>query len=504
MVHIKDSYLNILVCKMAVYLNPCLSLPINLAENEFEDLIQKLKDWTIMHGGGMRSKKQYSNDSLTVVPFTLLPSVFPRSEFQKAVSIQPALNELTHYVSNDHAFLYSCLEKTIEVDEFTRNLFNLYETVRSEGFAQSRCLGLLRSDYLLDVCNSSSVKQVELNTIASSFGGLTSTAPTHRFFFQQMGLLDKLKMLPENKALQGLCSGIIKAWELFNDKDSVILIIIENQSMNVCDQRFHEFEIARQKPELNVIRKNLTQIANEAKLSDTKDLIVQGKKVAVVYFRAGYTPDHYHSEAEWSARLMIERSKAIKCPNIQYHLAGTKKVQQALATPGMLERFIKDTKKSTDIRKMFTGLYALDLNEDGDKAVKMALDCPERFVLKPQREGGGNNLYGEDIRHKLTSCMNSKERSAWILMDKINPPVQQNYLIRPNQDFKKNSSLCDVVSELGIFGIILCDGDNILINEQVGHMMRSKLTSCNEGGVHAGDGVLDSPFLIDDCPMKIK
>lgn len=29
-------------------------------------------------------------------------------------------------------------------------------------------------------------------------------------------------------------------------------------------------------------------------------------------------------------------------------------------------------------------------------------------------------------------------------------------------------------------------------------MMRTKLTSCNEGGVHAGNGVLDSPFLIDD------
>lgn len=53
------------------------------------------------------------------------------------------------------------------------------------------------------------------------------------------------------------------------------------------------------------------------------------------------------------------------------------------------------------------------------------------------------------------SCMNSKERSAWILMDKINPPVQQNYLIRPNQSYEKNSSLCDVVSEIGIFGTIL-------------------------------------------------
>lgn len=56
---------------------------------------------------------------------------------------------------------------------------------------------------------------------------------------------------------------------------------------------------------------------------------------------------------------------------------------------------------------------------------------------------------------KLMSCMNSKERSAWILMDKINPPVQQNYLIRPNQSNEKNSTLCDVVSEIGIFGTIL-------------------------------------------------
>lgn len=59
----------------------------------------------------MRSKTQFSRDSLTVVPFTLLPSVFPRAEFQRAVAIQTALNELTHRVANDHEFLFSCLEK---------------------------------------------------------------------------------------------------------------------------------------------------------------------------------------------------------------------------------------------------------------------------------------------------------------------------------------------------------------------------------------------------------
>ena len=51
-----------------------------------------------------------------------------------------------------------------------------------------------------------------------------------------------------------------------------------------------------------------------------------GDEVAVVYFRAGYEPGQYHTEAEWEARRTIERSTAIKCPSIHYHLAGTKKV----------------------------------------------------------------------------------------------------------------------------------------------------------------------------------
>ena len=32
--------------------------------------------------------------------------------------------------------------------------------------------------------------------------------------------------------------------------------------------------------------------------------------------------------AEWEARVLVESSLAIKCPNIALHLCGTKKVQQ--------------------------------------------------------------------------------------------------------------------------------------------------------------------------------
>lgn len=50
--------------------------------------------------------------------------------------------------------------------------------------------------------------------------------------------------------------------------------------------------------------------------------------MAIVYFRAGYTPTDYPSETEWAARLLVERCDAFKCPTVAYQLAGAKKIQQ--------------------------------------------------------------------------------------------------------------------------------------------------------------------------------
>ena len=41
------------------------------------------------------------------------------------------------------------------------------------------------------------------------------------------------------------------------------------------------------------------------------------------------------------------------------------------------------------------------------------------------------------------------------------------------------------------------DKGKILKNKQVGHMLRTKLSDANEGGVAAGSGALDSVFLLD-------
>lgn len=118
--------------------------------------------------------------------------------------------------------------------------------------------------------------------------------------------------------------------------------------------------------------------------------------------------------------------------------------------------------------------------------------------------------------------MSEVERSAWILMERIFPPISKGYMIRPGGP--SPPTIVDLVSELGIFGavigLVICkaiktycfrfayfhlfsfsifsDKNAIVYNSQCGHMLRTKLEKSNEGGVAAGSGALDSPYLYDD------
>ncbi|XP_049879709.1 glutathione synthetase-like isoform X3 [Pectinophora gossypiella] len=522
----------------------CVPLPVD--HKTLVNVIEKAKDWALMHGVGMRDRKQFSKDAIQIAPFVLLPSPFPRTEFNKAVELQPILNELMHKVAHDDEFLQHTLQNALQVDEFTANLYDIWVKVRDEGISQpvslgmlrsdimleSRCphtenqcakhtpycswkqveinsiasgfghlgpstsLGLFRSDYLLQQPQQNRIKQVEFNTIASSFGAITTYLPCmSRYILRQLGHGDLIKHMPENRALSGLCGGIIEAYDMYGVPSAVVLFVVEEVSYNICDQRFHEFEISEKRPDIQIFRKTLNEIYEETDLNDKKQLVLDGRPVAVVYYRSGYEPAQYPSQREWDARLRVERSNAIKCPSIHYQLAGTKKVQQALAAPGVLEKFMGPGGATSRVRDIFAGLYSLDFDENGERAVEMALADAERFVLKPQREGGGNNIYGPEIRDALTRMRHSRERAAYILMERILPPLVQGYVVRPGAPVPPPIS--DLVSELGIFGVIIGSKEKILHNKQVGHMLRTKLADANEGGVAAGLGALDSPYLLD-------
>jgi len=452
----------------------------------------------------MRQKSKYDRDALHFAPFVLLPSPFPKDEYYKAVHLQTILNELMHKVAHDYDFLKEALKNTIKVDEFTGRLWNIYETICQEGGpSQGVEVGLFRSDYFF-CCANYCIKQVEFNTIASSFGCTTSRlVKAHKYIVGEAGYGHVAKQIPENKALEGLAGALVEAWRLYNVPGSVILFLVEDVTYNICDQKFHEFEIRQQCPEVFVIRRTLTDMAERASLTVDKRLMIDGSEVGVIYMRCGYHPDQYPTQSEWDARLLMERSLAVKSPSINYHLAGTKKVQQELARPGRVEKFLGDKVQIDAVKEIFTGLYSLDHDETGDSNLARAIANPQRYVLKPQREGGGNNVYGDDIKPFLENIRNSEERNAFILMDRIHPPVTTNYMVRPGAE----PALVDVISELGIFGYVLGDQEKIITNKQVGHMLRTKLSHVDEGGVSAGLGALDSVYLVDEgscCPNKVK
>ncbi|KAL9976344.1 hypothetical protein ACROYT_G013635 [Oculina patagonica] len=335
------------------------------------------------------------------------------------------------------------------------------------------------------------IKQVEMNTIAlGSIAFASLVYNMHRYLLHSIGQENKV---PQNSSIDEAADALITAWELYGSGSAVIMLVVQPGEVNVYDQRLLEYRVQERNRDIKVIRRSLNAIFNDGKTDNDESLFVNGLEVAVAYFRAGYTPKDYPTENEWSARLTLELSRCIKCPTVAHQLMGTKKMQQVLAEPGVLERFLPNKESVDRVRRTFTGLYTLDPGPEGDHNMERCLQMVEKCVLKPQREGGGNNIYGEDIRRYLLN--NNINRAQYILMDRIQPEVNKNYIVRPESTSIRP---VDVIPELGIVGIFVSRGDEVLINKEGGFLVRTKTTqhAYADGGLGLGRAVYDSPYMV--------
>ncbi|KAG6012707.1 hypothetical protein E4U54_007336 [Claviceps lovelessii] len=513
-------------------IEPSCPFPPHLTSIERENLAQVIKDWASGHGLVVRPPPaviaaEADPNSITAVPapVTLFPSGIARHAFRKGLAAQKAYNELYAAVSRDEIFLEDIVKQVVDGDDFVRDLWAVHQTVQSEGYTQPLSLGLFRSDYMAHKDDSvrpplDQLKQVEFNTIASSFGGLSvRTAQLHAYLsrtaypFLQQPVPDGTLDLPENKAVEGLAGGMEAAYHAYGAPQSgytkCIIFLVQGDERNIWDQRHLEYQLAKSSPAIPVFRLAFADIMERTSLAQTekRQLLYSSPvnpaakyEVAVVYMRAGYGPGDYPDQRAWDARCQLERSHAIKCPSVLTQLAGTKKVQQVLATPrspteaSVLSRFVKDdTPSAVELWKTFTNIYPMDTSEMGLAARKMALE-PEQcqhYVLKPQREGGGNNIYGRAIPDYLTSIPESRWGS-FILMELIKPQTQRNLILRNGRIEEGN-----VINELGVYGACLWNHQSgaILHNEEAGWLLRTKGDKSEEGGVAAGYGCMDSVSL---------
>lgn len=207
---------------------------------------------------------------------------------------------------------------------------------------------------------------------------------------------------------------------------------------------------------IHIIRQTFDQLASTAELDpNTRILYISSPtsspsarvEISTIYFCAGYTPTDYPTAAHYATRFLLEKSRVIKCPTIPLQLAGGKKVQQVLCGEGVAEGFLRPgsgeggeagggahSVTEEDVKLLRESWMTMWGLSDAD-GVSRAREKHETLVLKPQREGGGNNIYKASIPSFLDT-LPEEEREAWIAMELISfPRGVKNYLVETRASF---------------------------------------------------------------------
>ncbi|KAG8778161.1 hypothetical protein FRC12_025134 [Ceratobasidium sp. 428] len=516
--------------------------PPSLKETQLEELTGLASTWALSHGLVYLPVSPQERGAAIHAPFTLLPTPFPKLLYEKSQRIQKAYNVLYSRIALDTEFLDLVMGDhggVADVDQFTQNLWKTWKSVRDLPNQQTLHLGLFRSDYMLneDSNGNLDIKQVEFNTISSSFGPLSHQVSTlHRYLLaatNYFGVSPYLQNenLPPNETRYGLTEGIAAAHRAYNDPTAKVLFVVQPNERNVFDQRWLEYDLL-ERHGVSVIRQTLEELAANASLGENSNLVINSTvtsdrppfAISVIYFRATYTPNDFKSPVDWATRALLERSRAIKCPSLPLQLAGGKMIQALLAAPGVLERFIGRNEEENnwigELRDSWMEMWPLASSRQtsefiaslhtvetsvttnpapsaGRTGLARAADQHLNLVLKPQREGGGNNVYRDSIPVFLKGLeSNLDEARAWIAMELIKPPVSgsENYLVAAGsaKAIKK-----EVVSELGVFSWSLFGApDQSTLEKTVGYLVRTKGRESDEGGVAVGYSVIDSLLLI--------
>lgn len=353
------------------------------------------------------------------------------------------------------------------------------------------------------------MREIEFNTISAAFAGLTGvvsdvqkTVLKHSLNFCSIREL-KIDEKPSsdkttidfffpNQPAKKCARAMLKALEFYPNERAAILFVIIPQERNVSDQNGLIDEIENLNPQRKVFLKTFEQLNKELMFDEQTGRMFLGsneQEIGLVYFRSGYIPEHYVNEACWTLREKIEQSLAIKCPTVRSQLAGCKLVQEYLSRDRIVEKFIEDRSQVEQIRSTFARMFRFDDLQTRQTYRKLLIENSHDFVLKPQREGGGNNKYDDELLQIVQN--HDDQLDNYIAMEKIRPPTCRAILVKANGENILNA---ECVNEIGIYGAILSNvqtGEEIL-NETNGYLVRTKTIDTNEGGVASGFSVLDS------------
>ncbi|KAJ5118217.1 hypothetical protein N7526_009854 [Penicillium atrosanguineum] len=485
--------------------------PPDLSDEQLYSLVTEIKDWQINHGSLLKVIDTEIEHTVLSHPVGVacFPTLFPRARFSQALDVQEIYNRLYCSVGEDEAWIFNAIRDLIPAEPLADVLWKIHQAAKKSGSVQDISMGIFRSDYMLHLSDEdldsvpsskalpeTTLKQVEFNSFSCSGGSHANKVANMHHYLTQMGAYNvddssfDVESLPANKNIESIASGLALAHRTYGEprsklaKQTAVLFIVQPYNFNIADERPIEYACGTEKSQ---------ELLFQPPWLLSKDPI----EISVVYLRAGYEAKEYNPTG-YEARLQLEKSAAIKCPSILGHISTFKKIQQALTLPGALEHFLSKSDAAA-LRETFVPIYPLDKTDAGLYARELVRDKEHSvgYILKPSLEGGGNNVYGEEIPGFLASVPES-QWSKYILMKQIDPPMSSNILMS-----SAGIDSGDVVSELGVLGCCLWKanpsdgGCDMLHNSVAGWTFKTKHADIDEMSVVKGYGCFGTPRLVD-------
>lgn len=478
--------------------------------------------------------KDFSTSSYKHLPFSLLPAMIDIGNYENLCKISKYLHKFIDGMSRDVQFLIQTLKPILTNDVFLSRYIEIYERqLKLNEFNQPISMGIYRTDYM----QNADMKwgQIEINV--AGVGGFFAAQKMndlrrwsiHRYagiclpiYNNDNGKIinnhtndctNDMKedgntriFLPNVTSFDCCVRTLATAAKLVHPLKPLVMIIHPiNTETGIIDQSAIDFELFN-KYNVVCIRRSMRDLCKgRIKLDvETKELIVDDvHRISCVFHHQNQTSYYLKSfENEGFDNCMnviqiIEFSTAIK-QNMGYTLMGTKIIQALYSTfsldNNILYRYLEKSEAQL-IQKYCFNVYCLDVRLDKNASIVIA-DAQKNYnnyVLKPNRDGGGNNFFDEEVKIQIDKMLmneNANALSAYILMEKIDAISFDAWFVNQRQCSKIKSN-----AEVGIFSCYLASESIIYVDEVCGSYCKTKNITANEAGIKAGNGVIDSCIL---------
>jgi len=176
----------------------------------------------------------------------------------------------------------------------------------------------------------------------------------------------------------------------------LFLILIADIETTILEQKYIECHLRDQG--IKCKRLKLQELIEHCHLNEDRNLYLRDELVSFAYFRTGYNLGMYTGNLAQvrKCRQMLAVSKAISIPSVNFELINLKRMQIELSKPFIIRQFLNEEEaRSLETSLIESWDFDTMRDVDYDILVNIIKENKEDYVLKPNKEGGDNNIFGE-------------------------------------------------------------------------------------------------------------